>query len=424
MADFLVLRFAESPTESVEWVIVDQSGAQQGQIEHGDLRAVAEAATDKRIIALVPGTNVLRAFVDIPVRNQAKLLQAIPFAMEDQLAGNIEELHFASGKRDENGRIPVAVVERLKMEAWLEQISAVGLDLAGVYTDSDALGDMPNTTILLVEDQRVTIRDATGHVAATDIGSIDALIDVWLNDYKRTDNDELPPPINLLAYVTPECEATLQPVIDRLRPKVETLEIMLLPDGGLPRMAAQSIGAAGINLLQGAYAPRSSFGAYWPVWRVAAALLVGLSVTLLGARLLEISSLNRQAARLDESIEQAIHYTFPEVREIRDARALFDSKLRGLGGRNPAGSGAGFLDTLDRVAGAIADKSDATVTIDSINYRSGIMELKVVAPDVEALDEIRESISKDAGLQAEIQSANPDGEGVRGRLQIKRTGTS
>jgi len=183
MADFLVLRFADMPTEPVEWLIVDQSGAQHGHIEHGDLQAAAEAAHGKRVIALVPGTNVLRAFVDIPIRNHAKLMQAIPFAMEDQLAGDIEELHFAAGKRDVNGRVPVAAVQRLKMDAWLEQISAVELDLVGVYTDGDALGDMPNTTILLVEAQRATIRSASGHVAATDTASLDVLIDVWLNPF-------------------------------------------------------------------------------------------------------------------------------------------------------------------------------------------------------------------------------------------------
>jgi len=423
MADFLVLRFADIPTAPVEWVIVDQSGAQHGQIEHGDLQAAAEAAHGKRVIALVPGTNVLRAFVDLPIRNHAKLLQAIPFAMEEQLAGDIEELHFAIGKRDENGRVPIAVVQRLKLEAWLEQISAVELDLVGVYNDSDALGDMPNTTILLVEAQRATICDTTGHVAATDIDSIDTLIDMWLNHHKRTDDDELPPPINLLVYVTPQCEATLQPVIDRLRPKVETLEIMALPDGGLPRMAAQSTVAPGINLLQGAYAPRSTLGAYWPVWRVAAVLLVGLCVTLLGSKILEISSLDRQAAGLDQAIEQAMRYTFPEVREIRDARALFDSKLRSLGNVKSAVGGDGFLGTLDHVAGAVAEQSGAAAAIESISYRSGVMELRVVAPNVESLDKIRESIAADAGLQAEIQSANPDGESVRGRLQIKRVGT-
>jgi len=422
MADFLVLRFADVPTDPVEWVVVDQFGAQQDGIEHGDLQAAAQAADGKRVIALVPATNVLRALVDIPLRNRTKLLQAVPFALEDQLAGDVEESHFAVGKHDENGRVPVAVVQRLKMEAWLEQIAAVELDLVGVYAEGDALGDMPNTTILLVEAQRATIRDAAGQVSATDIGSLDTLIDVWLNQHQQTDTEELPPPINLFVYVTPQREATLQPVVDRLRPKVETLEIMVLPDGGLPRMAAQSVVGPPINLLQGAYAPRSTYGAYWPVWRVAAALLIGLCITLTGAKLLEISSLNRQAARLDQSIEQAMRHTFPEVREIRDARALFDSKLRGLGSANPIAAGAGFLDTLDSVAGAVADNKDAGAKIESINYRSGTMELRVVAPSVESLDKIREAIAKDARLQAEIQSANPDGESVRGRLQIKRTG--
>lgn len=421
MADFLVLRFADVPTEPVEWLVADQSGAQQGQIEHGDLKAVAAAADGKSVIALVPGTSVLRACVDIPVRNQAKLLQAIPFALEDQLAGDIDELHFAVGKRDENGRVPVAVVERLKMEAWLEQMSAVELDLVGVYMDSDVLGEIPNTTILLVEGQRATLRDAAGEVTATDIGAIDALIDMWLRQHKLTDNDELPPPINLLIYVTPECEDVLQPVIDRLRPKVETLEIMVLNDGGLPRLAAQSIVAPGINLLHGAYARRSTLGAYWPVWQVAAALLVALCIVLLGSKIFEISNLNRQVAQLDQDIEQAMRYTFPEVREIRDARALFDSKLRALGQANPNAGGNGFLETLHSVAGAMSGNSDAA-TIESINYRSGIMELRVVAPNVETLDQIREAISQNAGLQAEIQSANPDGEQVRGRLQIKRGG--
>ena len=424
MADFLVLRFADMPTDPVNWLIADQSGAQHGPIEHGDLQDAARAAEGKRVIALVPGTNVLRTFVDIPIRNQAKMMQAIPFAMEDLLAGNIEDLHFAAGQRDEDGRLAVAAVQRLKMEAWLEQISAVELDLVGVYSDSDALGEMPNTTILLAEEQRATIRGIDGHVAAADLGAIDALIDLWLARHRRrTDDEEIPPPINLLVYVTPECEAMLRPVIERLRPQVESLDIMTLPDGGLPRMAAQCTTSPGINLLQGPYAPRSTLSGYWPAWRLAAALLAGLCVVLLGSKILEISQLNRQAEGLDLAIEQALRYTFPEVREIRDARALFDSKLRSLGSANPAMTGTGFLATLDHVANAVAEPANRKATIESISYRSGAMELRVAAPNVETLDRIRASISEGSGLQAEIQSANPDGETVRGRLQIKPAGS-
>jgi type II secretory pathway component PulL len=111
------------------------------------------------------------------------------------------------------------------------------------------------------------------------------------------------------------------------------------------------------------------------------------------------------------------------VREIRDARALFDSKLRSLGNVNPVAAGTGFLSTLDHVASAVAEQKGLTATIESISYRSGAMELKVAAPNVETLDKIRVSISQGSGLQAEIQSANPDGETVRGRLQIKPAGS-
>jgi len=144
---------------------------------------------------------------------------------------------------------------------------------------------------------------------------------------------------------------------------------------------------------------------------------------LLGAKILEISNLNREAEGLDQAIEQALRYTFPEIREIQDARNLFDSKLRSLGNANPSATGTGFLSTLNSVASAVAELNGATAMIESISYRSGAMELKVAAPNVETLDKIRVSISQGSGLQAEIQSANPDGETVRGRLQIRPAGS-
>ena len=47
------------------------------------------------------------------------------------------------------------------------------------------------------------------------------------------------------------------------------------------------------------------------------------------------------------------------------------------------------------------------------------MELRVLAPNVEALDTIQKEIVKSGGLDAEIQSANPEGDQVRGRIQIR-----
>lgn len=425
MADYLVLRFPHGSTDTVEWVTVDAGGALIGDAAHGDPLMAAETAGDNKVVALVPGANVLRTSADIPVRGASKVQQALPFAMEEQLATDVDELHFAAGKRDAEGRLPVAVVERLEMEAWLELLAAAGIEPVGMYADSDAVGAIPNTTTLFIETDVITLRDADGYIAVTDHANVETTVDLWFRSRETPDDeDTTPPPVNMLVYVTEDAQANpaTEAFISGLQPRVASLDVRVLGDGALPKLAAQAVAHPGVNLMQGRYAPRSNLAVYWPAWRVAAILLACLSVTLIGAKVLEISSLNRQAATLDTAIEQAIRYTFPEVREVRDARRLLDSKLRALGSGGASGSTTEFLDTLRVVAGAVSEGNDMNSKLETINYRSGVMELRVLAPDVESLDAIQKEIVKDGTLQAEIQSANPEGDKVRGRIQVTSTG--
>lgn len=420
MADLLVLRFNDTQSDLVEWVSVDQFGGQLGDVSRGDLAAAAAAAAGRKVIALVPSFSVLRLFAEIPVRAASKALKALPFAMEEQLAEDVEELHFAMGKRAADDRLPVAVVQREKMDAWLEQAEAAGFDLTGIYSDGDSLGDIPNTTILLVEADRVLLRDTAGEVAVADLIGLGALLDLWLAKRNVDDEADAPsPPIHLLVYATPDAQVTLNPILEQIRPLIESLDVKVLPDGALPRMAAQSAINPGINLLQGDYARSSNLAAYWPAWKTTVILLGCLLMALVGSKILEIRSLNSEAERLDAAIEQAFRYTFPDVKEIRDPRGLLENKLRAMG-RNPDQSGGNlFLSTLKTMSAAVSGSTRGKAKLQAINYRSGMMELRVLAPDVDTLDKIQKEISSSGNLQAEIQSANPEGEMVLGRLQIK-----
>ena len=282
MADLLILRFNDTETDRVEWVSVDPFGGQLGEVSRGDLAAAAVEATGRKVIALVPAFNVLRLFVDIPIRAANKVLKALPFAMEEQLAEDVDELHFAVGKRDPDDRLPVAIVQREKMNTWLEQVEGAGFDLAGIYSDGDSLGDIPNTTVLLVESDRVLLRDTTGEVATVDLIGLDALLDLWLTQRTAGGEDDALPPVNLLVYSTPDTQEILNPILEQIRPLIETLDVKVLPDGALPRMASQSAINPGVNLLQGDYARNSNLAAYWPAWKTTAILLASLLITLVG----------------------------------------------------------------------------------------------------------------------------------------------
>ena len=422
MADFLVLRFREGATDQVEWVTVDSTGAVIGEPGHGDPMMAAEAVGESKVIVLISGAGVLRTTVDIPVRGAAKILQALPFAMEDQLATDVEELHFAVGKRDAEDQLPVAIVERLEIEACLELFAAAGIDPALIYADSDAVSAIPNTTTLLIDGDTLTLRDADGSIAVADLGGAETMLDLWFRAREPAGADAEPAqPVNLLVYVTEEAQADAQTeaLLDGLQPRAASFDIRILSDGALPRLASQIVTEPGINLLQGRYAPRSNLGVYWSAWRGAAVLAACLVLVLVGVKIFEIISLNQQAADLDTAIEQAIRFTFPEVQEVRDPRALLQSKLRGLGQGDAGGNASEFLDTLMVVAGAVAGKDKGDARLETVNYRSGVMELRVTAPNVEALDSIQKEIVKSGSLEAEIQSANPEGDKVRGRIQIR-----
>jgi hypothetical protein len=56
--------------------------------------------------------------------------------------------------------------------------------------------------------------------------------------------------------------------------------------------------------------------------------------------------------------------------------------------------------------------------VESVNLRGDALDLRVVAPTVEALDGIKQAMTHD-GVSVELTSATPRGDVVEGRLQVK-----
>jgi hypothetical protein len=56
--------------------------------------------------------------------------------------------------------------------------------------------------------------------------------------------------------------------------------------------------------------------------------------------------------------------------------------------------------------------------VEGMNFRGGVLELRVVAPTIEALDGIREAMSS-RGATVELQSTNPRNQQIEGRLHVR-----
>ncbi|OQW95483.1 MAG: hypothetical protein BWK79_02355, partial [Beggiatoa sp. IS2] len=77
---------------------------------------------------LIPSLSVLLTQATLPTRQRQKVIQAIPYALEEQLAEDIENLHFALGQRDTvTGAVTVAVVTHAQMENYQRLSAQAGL---------------------------------------------------------------------------------------------------------------------------------------------------------------------------------------------------------------------------------------------------------------------------------------------------------
>ena len=97
---------------------------------------------------------------------------------------------------------------------------------------------------------------------------------------------------------------------------------------------------------------------------------------------------------------------------VVDPRAQMQGVLGGAGSAQGA-----LLPALSVLAQAMADGSGGG-KLEAINLRGDALDLRLVAPTVEALDGIKQAMARN-GIDAELTSATPRGNQVEGQLQLK-----
>jgi general secretion pathway protein L len=396
-------------------MVADSSGRMVMQPQSGPIAQAASLAPGRRLCVLVPGADVLLTEADVPAKAGAKVHQIVPFALEEQLAEDIEDLHFAVGKRtDESARMPVAVVTRELLEHWVGTLRTAGLAPDVMYADTELIPSNPGQSVALLDGDGVTVRPAGG---ATVNMPLDALTDAL--ELARTPPGEVHtegPTRSLLLYTGAAEWHQHSKLVESMREKFDGIKVQLLTAGPLALFAEQLPATRAINLLQGIYQPTNSRGVNWKNWRVAAALLAGLFLLHVGGRTLELMALKKAEKALDESIAETFRMAMPGEQSTVDARRRMEQRLLSAQG----GDNASLLAALDALAQARG--SAPGTTVQALSFREGALDLKLAAPDANSLDRISQTL-RGVGWQADLTSGVVVGEGYEGRIQIKPRGS-
>jgi general secretion pathway protein L len=395
MPDRLLLRL--SPAGDPTWIRRTGDGRTPEASRRGwpAEKAVAEAA---EIVVLVPAEDALVTAARVAARNRAQLMQAVPFAIEDQLLAPVEELAFAASEITD-GDVGVAVVAKAKLREWIEVLGSHGIRPDVLLPESLALPSVPDRAAALIEDDRAIVRFGPWSAFTCAPAELAA----WLACANGAD---APRPIEVHDFrdATPLALPAAASYAARQRD----------PLAFLARHLVKPV----LNFLHGEFAPRHRAARGARLWRIAAALAAAVLVLALANLGFEVVQLARTSARMDQLTGEALRKAFPDVSAAELARStpaeIARARIERLrGGAQGAG---GFL----RVVGKIAPVLGSTTRIQTraMEYRNGALELGLRAPDVATLDAVRERLAALPGLKVAVTAANPGDDGIDGRVRI------
>jgi general secretion pathway protein L len=409
MAERLIIRLREK--DEADWLVLDERDNRVGTIQSSGRDALAAQSVGRRVIVLVPGEAVTLVSVKLPSRNAQKVEKALPFALEERLAEDVDQLHFAFGAAAADGSRPVAVVRRTLMDAWLAALTEANVRPDAILPETLAIPTTPDEWHIVVENNRVVVREDQAAGFAADPMTAPDLIALKLKDGDgRADTH------SVVVHAAEPTGPTAAAVIDACQSLGgEKPEVDELPGGsGLQLAGAGLASASGMSLLSGAYKPRRGWEQGLRRWRLPATLAAAWLIAAIAWQGVEYYQLHQRRAHLDGAIATQFQQALPGHHRMVNPRAQLTTRLNALKAASGSGPSNGLIGILSALGKGLTDSARVT----TLSWHEGVLDVSVTTPDVEALNKLRSQLARQTGRQVKIEQASAKGKNFNGRLRI------
>jgi general secretion pathway protein L len=356
-----------------------------------------------RVQVWTPPSDTVLTRASLPTRSRARILQALPFALEDQLLEDPERLHFAYTSNPD-GSLAVAVTDRARVKVWLDTLAAAGIRPAGLCPGNLALPLQANAWSAAFVDNELWVRTGTasGFVCQSEHAAPPALLQAALREAVAQSS-------------APQCLFLYGPPPDAdLDLWAGHLGIAVQPAVGDFWVAGEP---SALNLLQGELTPTAHLRQVGRPLIPAALMLAAWLVGLVVVDVVEWARLSRLHNAYAAEMRQVFLQVFPETKTVLDPYAQMQKNLETLQTRG--GGPSDLLPLLARVAPMLQDQAQAK--LHGLKYGERALTVDLMLPDYQALDALKNRLQS-ASLDVEVVAANSRGGEVEGRLRIQSPG--
>lgn len=390
---------------------------QEGSCDEWDALPAPEGA---RLVLCVPPESVRVHTVRIPTRNRSRFRAALPFALEDQLLRDPEEYHFVPLPRPKGqADTPVAVVERSRMDAWLEGLTERSWRLRLLVPEFLAVAPPePGSWLLDAAASPMLLRlprggggaALSGEAAEQPPGGLILALE-----------GAAEPPSTLRVRVRDRSQAeTVARWQGQLEPRGVALDVLNDARSRAVWLARQPLPENRCNLLTGPYAtgedPRQ-----WARRLIPAAAMAGVLLLVLAFQwFLEGSRIHNEHRRLEEAITATYREAFPGAKNIVDPRYQMEQRLNRLQAQQgDTGTAEGLMVQLGKVAPLFSEGSGEK-RLQGVQYDGSSLTLEVSLADYEVLERLERRLAEKG--EVEVENAELKEGRVHGRIRIREKG--
>ena len=390
----------------VQWRLREGPGvAPHGKV--AELNQIPGVGDATRVQVWTPPSDSLLTRVTLPTRSRAKIQQALPFALEEQIIGEPEKLHFSYRIQEDNS-LAVAVTSRERMQTWLAQLTAAGLHPTGFCPALLALPLDAGSWSMAFQENNIWVRTGTssGFTCASNDNTPPSMLELALREAHVKQNA----PVGLTVIHPP---AGFDPGAWAAQLK---LPVNIQKQDFWSGYHESS---PALNLLQGNFAPSHQMQEMLPGLRPAGIMLAIWLVGSLGFNLWEWWNLKSTHENLRQEMTKVFRQAFPDAQVVVDPALQMQRLLGELQGKSGKSSQADALPLLGSIAPVI--QAHPQIKLRSIQYGESRLTVDITLPDFQTMETVKNAFTA-RGMQVEVIGANSTAAGIEGRLRLSQTG--
>ncbi|GAD80521.1 type II secretion system protein GspL [Vibrio ezurae] len=417
MSEILTVRLSRQNLNTIPWLV--WSSTEDEIIASGELNGLAQLdelasyATDRNVALLLDGQDVALKEVSVPAGATRQFATMLPFLLEEELAQDIDELHFSILKLA-GDKAWIAAVDKSYFKQCIAYFTEAGIELHKVLPDVLSLPLEEAGVTVLPWDAHYLIRQNQfqGMTLSEELVPfvLTQMLSVAPSDDGETEDE---------SASTEQAIASIQSfgqLPDAIQESV-SVKIDELPAELPMALLAKNAQLSTVNLLSGEFKKQASWLKNIKLWRAPAIAALILLVVFSINTYMNVSQIESKATAYRAESERIFRAVFPDKRRIPTVsylkRQMTDEKTRLNGGTVSAPLITWMLEVQESLKGM--DK----VKIQSVKFDSNREELRIQAQasDFQTFEQLRVALSDKFSVdQGQI---NRDGDLVSSSYVLK-----